>query len=85
MGDDVLVDRCRRLALLGRGSMGEVWLADDLWLHRQVAVKTLRVDPSAGGDPAWVDRMRRAARAAAQLHDPHVVEVFDLVVEASRP
>ena len=85
MGDDVLVERYRRLVLLGGGSMGEVWLADDLWLHRRVAIKTLRVDPSAGDDPASADRMLRAARAAAQLHHPHVVEVFDLVVEAGQP
>lgn len=61
---------------LGRGGMGEVFLAWDERLGRRVAVKRiLRSDPSAQDR----ERFRREARAAARLSHPAVVQVYDLV------
>ncbi len=81
---ELLVDRYRRVRSLGRGAMGEVWLADDTLLGRSVAIKQLRTDPDAGlGE--WGDRMRREARLAAQLNHPNAVAVYDLIIDDEQP
>ncbi|MDF3287891.1 protein kinase domain-containing protein [Streptomyces silvisoli] len=61
--------------LLGRGGMAQVYLADDLKLHRPVAVKTLR--PECAGDPSYRERFLREARSAALLNHPGIVAVYD--------
>ncbi|MCQ4040858.1 protein kinase [Streptantibioticus rubrisoli] len=61
--------------LLGRGGMAQVHLADDLKLHRPVAVKTLR--PECAGDPSYRERFLREARSAALLNHPGIVAVYD--------
>ncbi|WP_155770543.1 serine/threonine-protein kinase [Mycobacterium asiaticum] len=65
--------RYRLLELLGRGGMGEVWRAYDIETQRVVAVKVL--PPNLADDPAFVQRFRREALAAAGLNDPHVVPI----------
>ncbi len=55
--------------------MGEVFLARDTVLDREVAIKVLH--RSLAGDQAFVDRFRREARAAAGLSHPNIVAVFD--------
>src|SRR5216683_1515347 len=64
------------------GAMAEVYLADDLQLGRQVAVKVLQAKQA--GDPKAVERFRREARAAAALNHPNLVTVFDWGVDAGR-
>ncbi len=59
--------------------MGAVWLAEDTVLGRQVAVKKVGMVP--GGAAPDLERAEREARLAARLNHPHVVAVFDLVVE----
>ena len=61
--------------LLGRGGMAEVYLARDLRLDRQVAVKVMR--PGMAVDPLYLERFRREGRSAASLSHPAVVAVFD--------
>jgi hypothetical protein len=62
--------------LLGRGGMGEVYLAVDLTLGRRVALKLL---PRAFQcDPERVRRFAREARAAAILNHPHIVTVHEV-------
>ncbi|MFJ7249440.1 protein kinase [Kitasatospora sp. NPDC098652] len=73
-----LVDgRYRLAAPLGRGGMGEVWLAEDVRLARRVAVKFLPrgLDPEEDGEA--VARFHREARVAAGLQHPGLVQVFD--------
>jgi beta-lactam-binding protein with PASTA domain/predicted Ser/Thr protein kinase len=60
---------------LGRGGMAEVFLARDQLLDRPVAVKVLF--PEYATDPAFVERFRREATAAANLNHPNIVGVFD--------
>ena len=65
--------RLRRL--LGKGGMGSVWLADQLALQTQVAVKFL--SPEMTASPDAIERFKREATAAAQIRSPHVVQTLD--------
>ena len=60
---------------VGRGGMAEVFLAHDTLLDRPVALKVLF--PEYATDPAFVERFRREAQAAAGLQHPHIVAVYD--------
>lgn len=62
----------RRLA---RGGMADVYLARDQLLDRPVAVKVLFAQYAS--DPAFVERFRREAQAAANLNHPNIVGVYD--------
>lgn len=52
-----------------------VYLAQDLELERPVAIKVL--GPELARDPQIVEKFRRAANAAAAVHDPRIVAVYD--------
>ncbi len=60
----------RIVRLLGRGGMGAVYLARDIALDREVAIKVVRTDSSAR---EIHDRLRREARTAAKLSHPNIV------------
>ncbi len=66
----------RILKELGRGGMGAVYLARQLSLNRDVAVKTIQNDWSS--NPRAVARFIREAYAAAQLTHHNVVQIYDL-------
>ncbi len=61
--------------LIGRGGMGEVWLAEQPSLGRSVAIKVMSAAVSA--DPVFAERFHREAKAMAQLDHPHIVRIFD--------
>ena len=65
----------RLKARIGRGSSGDVWLARQLPLERDVALKVLR-DQSWRSDEA-VKRFAREARAASRLKHPNTIRIFD--------
>ena len=66
--------------VIGRGGMSTVYRATDTVLDRIVAVKVLSA-ALAEGDPIWVARFKREARAAASLTHPGVATVYDTGVE----
>ena len=71
----VLDGRYRVDERLADGGMSTVYAGTDLRLERTVAVKVM--SPSLAGNPAFVDRFSREARAAARLSHINVVAVFD--------
>ena len=71
----VLSGRYELYKKLARGGMAEVFLARDRQLDRPVAVKILF--PEFATDPAFVERFRREAKAAANLNHPNIVGVYD--------
>ncbi|WP_376973413.1 PASTA domain-containing protein [Arthrobacter sp.] len=71
--------RYRVGSLLARGGMSTVYLATDLRLHRDVAVKVLY--PHLAEDPKFVSRFEAEAITAAKLSHPHVVSVLDQGVD----
>jgi hypothetical protein len=71
----------RLLNLIGSGGMGEVYLAEDTRIHRQVAVKVIRAevtpypDVSATREPARL--FQREMRAISALDHPHILPLYD--------
>jgi serine/threonine-protein kinase len=64
---------------LGNGGMAVVYRAMDLTLERAVALKVLREDYSS--DPAFRERFRQEATAAANLAHPNIVTVHDFGID----
>jgi serine/threonine protein kinase len=80
-GSQLLANRYFLEKRLGRGAMGQVYLAIDKNLGtRQVAVKTIRRDVLNSEDlqeGEAIVRFEREAKAAASIHHPHIVDVTD--------
>ncbi len=66
----------RLLRLLGRGGMGEVYLAEHEMLRNQVAVKVLPEELARDQD--MVERFLREARSAAALRHPNIIRIHDV-------
>ena len=82
----VLNERFRLVKKLGDGGMGSVWLAEDGWLERPVALKELaRTD---GEDAVRNERRQRVlqeARALARVRHPAIVPIHDLFFASEEP
>lgn len=82
----LVAGRYRLVEPVGRGGMGLVWRAEDVLLHRAVAVKEIHL---RFGLPEQAEhaaaRTLREARAAAGLRHPGIVAVHDVVVDNGRP
>src|ERR1051326_8737838 len=64
------------LSALGAGGMGEVYLARDPRLRRQVAIKLLPSETAA--DPRARARLRREAIAIAAIDHPYICKIFEI-------
>ena len=74
LGREIL-GQYRVLSKLGRGGMGTVFLAEQMGMQRQVAIKVLHADISE--DPDAARRFQVEAQAAARLQSPNIVSVFN--------
>ncbi len=75
-------DRYQINAIIGQGGMADVYLANDIILNREVAVKILR--DNLAEDPVYVKRFKREANAVATLSNPNIVEIYDVGEEKNR-
>ena len=83
----MIAGRYRLRSVLGSGSMGTVWSAYDEFLHRQVAVKEMKVPPGIPASQAdeLRERTLREARAIAVLSHPNVIVLHDVAREHDQP
>jgi tRNA A-37 threonylcarbamoyl transferase component Bud32 len=83
----LVAGRYRLLRVLAVGGTSRVWLADDELLDRRVAIK--KCAPPDGLSAAERDLLRgltlREARAFAQVNDPHVIRILDVLPGAEQP
>jgi serine/threonine-protein kinase len=70
------LDHYHVLSLLGSGGMGEVYLAEDTRLKRQVAVKLLPAELTANGDR--LRRFEQEAQAASALNHPNIITIHEI-------
>jgi predicted Ser/Thr protein kinase len=76
---ELLAGKYRIERMLGRGGMGEVYLAENTALGRKVAIKVVRADAGDDGpDSELLARFRGEARAAAAIGHPGIIDVLDL-------
>ena len=67
---------CRIIELLGKGGMGEVYLAEDMNLDRKVALKILPTE--LAGEKERRLRFQREAKAVATLSHPNIVTIHSV-------
>ncbi|MBN1668934.1 MAG: serine/threonine protein kinase [Anaerolineales bacterium] len=79
---ELLNNRYQLEKRLGSGGMAVVYQGRDLTLERNVAIKVLRQDFSS--DPAFRERFRQEAKAAANLSHPNIVTVHDFGLDSGR-
>ena len=70
-----VAERYRIERLIGRGGMGSVYLARQIELDREVAIKVISSDLAKS--ELAIERFRREAAATARLRHPNIVTVFD--------
>ena len=76
--EEMIAQRYQIKRLIGQGGMADVFLARDIILDRNVAVKVLRGDNAT--DPVSLLRFQKEAMALASTSHPNIVEVYDVCV-----
>jgi serine/threonine protein kinase len=81
----VVAQKYRLVRVLGEGGMGAVWVAQNLTLGVQVALKLIRAEIEGKVD-GLSERLLTEARAAASIGHPAIIQVFDFgVTEHGEP
>ncbi len=66
----------RLLSVLGEGAFGKVWLAEELMLRRQVALKTLALSRAPGDLEQKLGALQNEAGILGRFSHPHIVQVY---------
>lgn len=80
--DELIAKRYKVVKLIGQGGMADVYLAHDVLLERDVAIKILRNELS--NDAVSLLRFKHEAVAVSKLEHPNVIEIYDIGVHDSR-
>lgn len=79
--DGMQLGRYHLLRMLGSGGMGEVYLADDTRINRQVAIKVIRNEtssyPNSDGATRNAQLFEREMKMISKLDHPHILPLFD--------
>ena len=67
--------------LLGHGGMGRVFLARDMILQRNVAIKTMPQSFEQAQISGRLNQFLREAQAVARLEHPHIIRVYDIITD----
>lgn len=79
---NLLAKRYQIIRTIGQGGMADVYLARDIILNREVAIKILRGELNE--DAVSLIRFRREAQAISNLSHPNIVEIYDVGEEGGR-
>ncbi|GIN37578.1 Stk1 family PASTA domain-containing Ser/Thr kinase [Heyndrickxia oleronia] len=69
-------DRYKIISMIGGGGMANVYLARDMILDRDVAIKILRLD--FANEQEFIHRFQREAQSATSLNHPNIVNIYDV-------
>ena len=78
------IDRFEIRQILGRGSQGVVYLADDPELNRQVAIKAVNLRGRLAGQDN-VEQLLAEARTVSKLQHANIVSIFDIGLQDDEP
>jgi len=81
-GGDIVGEKYKLLSLLGEGGMSEVFAAENLWMARRVAIKTLL--PGLTRSERIVQRFWQEARIASQIEHPNIARVLDIGIDEAQ-